>query len=302
MEDYSVKTGFQIDVLEKAFRLTEILREFTDIKLFKDSIVLKGGTAINYLYFKIPRLSIDIDLDYIGSVNRETMIKDRKIIDKTLTRFFTKLGYTIYLRKTYALLQYTLGYKNTAGNNDRIKVEVNFFNRTSLFGVIEKDFHNPFGIKQFKAKTLTLEDLFGRKLRALLTRTAPRDLYDIYRLLKDKLSFNREKLRKCFIFYLCCSGDPRKISIEVVDEVSDQDIKTNLLPFLQKGEKITVEEMKKVVTPMVSDFLSFSASELNFISKLFNQKSYEPDILFQNISYNKDVKHHPGIFWRIKNL
>ena len=53
---------------------------------------------------------------------------------------------------------------------------------------------------------------------------------------------------------------------------------------------------------MISEFLDFSESELDFITKMFDERLYDPNVLFQGIKYNSAVKQHPGIFWRMKNL
>ena len=45
-------------------RLVEILNYFHDSPLLSKSLVLKGGTAINLTVFQLPRLSVDIDLDF----------------------------------------------------------------------------------------------------------------------------------------------------------------------------------------------------------------------------------------------
>ena len=58
-------TGFIKDNVEKVMRLADIL-EFICSTQWKDKLVLKGGTAINLFYRQLPRLSVDIDLDYIG--------------------------------------------------------------------------------------------------------------------------------------------------------------------------------------------------------------------------------------------
>ena len=161
MDELSVKTAFHVDTIEKVYRLTEILREMNKINSIKRNVVLKGGTAINFLYFDIPRLSVDIDLDYMGSVEREEMLEDKKSLEKILSRLFQKLGYTIKTRETYALLQYILNYENSAGNNDRIKVEINFFNRIPIFDPVEKIFINFFEeiigfLKKLKLCILTI--------------------------------------------------------------------------------------------------------------------------------------------------
>jgi hypothetical protein len=43
----------------------------------KQRIVLKGGTALNAFVLHLPRLSVDIDLNYIGSSDREVMLAER---------------------------------------------------------------------------------------------------------------------------------------------------------------------------------------------------------------------------------
>lgn len=92
-EDLSEKTGFQMDILEKVYRLTELLKEIGKTDL-REELVLKGGTAINFVYFDVPRLSVDIDLDYTGSVRKEKMLEDRGLLEETMERIFGILDYT----------------------------------------------------------------------------------------------------------------------------------------------------------------------------------------------------------------
>ena len=56
--------GFIRDNLEKVMRLVDILKYFHGSKLLSKTLVLKGGTAINLTIFELPRLSVDIDLDF----------------------------------------------------------------------------------------------------------------------------------------------------------------------------------------------------------------------------------------------
>ena len=70
------ETNFIKDNVEKVMRLADIL-EFVFTSKWKDKLVLKGGTAINLFYRELPRLSVDIDLDYIGDT-KEEMEKDKE--------------------------------------------------------------------------------------------------------------------------------------------------------------------------------------------------------------------------------
>ena len=67
--------GFVRDTLEKVCRLTDILLFMQQDGLLSGRLALKGGTAINLTVFDLPRLSVDIDLDYVGGVGREQMQK-----------------------------------------------------------------------------------------------------------------------------------------------------------------------------------------------------------------------------------
>ena len=61
----AVELGFVRDTLEKVYPLADILEYLNTNSLLKESLALKGGTAINLTIFNLPSLSVDIDLDYL---------------------------------------------------------------------------------------------------------------------------------------------------------------------------------------------------------------------------------------------
>ena len=72
--------GFVRDTFEKVCRLADILAVMESDLLLADSLALKGGTAINLTIFDLPRLSVDIDLDFSKDVSRESMLAEREQI------------------------------------------------------------------------------------------------------------------------------------------------------------------------------------------------------------------------------
>jgi len=66
------------DTFEKVCRLKEILKFFNESELLNEHLALKGGTAINLLFFNLPRLSVDIDLDLSVNLPREEMMEVRE--------------------------------------------------------------------------------------------------------------------------------------------------------------------------------------------------------------------------------
>lgn len=300
-ESLSEKTNFQKDILEKVYRLADILKTIYDDEFLTGKLVLKGGTAINFIYFNMPRLSVDVDFNFVSVEQREDMLKSRKSIDKVLTKISTMSGYEIEKIQPYALLQYNLKYTNTAGNIDRIKVEINFLERIPVFDIVEKKI-SIFDIPEFKVRIYRLEELFATKLRALLTRTAPRDMFDVYMLLKSDLKLDERALKKCFIFYFCLAQDFRKLDVESIGRIDSLEIKKFLLPLMEKGKKIDMDEISKKVNEFASRMLALNENEHKFIENFYEQKNADLGLLFEDVRYNPRLKEHPMIGWRLKNM
>lgn len=72
----AASTGFRPEMLEKVIHLFDLLEGFTRHPYLKNQIALKGGTALNLFVFDLPRLSVDIDLNYIGVTDLETMLAE----------------------------------------------------------------------------------------------------------------------------------------------------------------------------------------------------------------------------------
>lgn len=66
--------GFVRDTFEKVCRLADVLKFMEEDELLAKSLALKGGTAINLIIFDLPKLSVDIDLDYCKSIERKEML------------------------------------------------------------------------------------------------------------------------------------------------------------------------------------------------------------------------------------
>ena len=62
------ETGYQVGTLEKVIRLLDILQEVARDRVLSERLALKGGTALNVFHLGLDRLSVDIDLNYVGRV------------------------------------------------------------------------------------------------------------------------------------------------------------------------------------------------------------------------------------------
>ena len=77
-------TGFRPEMLEKVIHLLGLLEGFTRHPYLKNRIALEGGTALNLFIFDLPRLSVDIDVNYIGAPDRETMLAERPKVEQAI--------------------------------------------------------------------------------------------------------------------------------------------------------------------------------------------------------------------------
>ena len=91
----AAKTGFQAASLQKQMSLIVVLREIQRHPLLSKAFVLRGGTALNLFWYDLPRLSVGIDLNYIRSLDKDAMQKERGTLEKQLSRFFESIGISV---------------------------------------------------------------------------------------------------------------------------------------------------------------------------------------------------------------
>lgn len=127
--------------LEKVVRLLDVLIFIsTELDPYGGKLVLKGGTAINLMYTNLARLSVDIDLDYIGSLDKEKASQDRDIIMDALDNYMISEDYEISSksRGSIILASRTYTFTNASHNKDNIKVEINFIDRIHICPSVRK--------------------------------------------------------------------------------------------------------------------------------------------------------------------
>lgn len=87
--------GFVRDTFEKVLRLKEILRYLNEEEYLREHLLLKGGTAINLTVFNLPRLSVDIDMDYTPNDTKEDMLEARDMITTLIKDYMEAEGYQL---------------------------------------------------------------------------------------------------------------------------------------------------------------------------------------------------------------
>ena len=115
INEYAKKEGFIRDTLEKVMRLAEVLSFISENEMLSRNLVLKGGTAINLFYLdNMPRLSVDIDLDYTNP-SRDVMLSERPRIRGQIEKYMFAAGYELSgsSKTPDALDSFVYKYENT---------------------------------------------------------------------------------------------------------------------------------------------------------------------------------------------
>lgn len=305
LEKIAKDSGFIRDNLEKVIRLNDILIYFNTNPILAENLVLKGGTAINLTVFDMPRLSVDIDLDLNKECSRDDMHAIRESINKEILDYMFTQGYTLSpnAKNPHSLDSWAFYYQNAANNRDNIKIEINYSMRHHIYPVNITQTKIGF-LPSTEIRVIYPIELFGSKIKALIERTAARDLYDVYNMISNSV-FTEEDLnmlRKSILFYLAIGGsNPPKLeyNFDTIDKLKFPQIRAHLIPVLRKSEQFDFEKAKKTVKEFLTALVVFTDKEKEFIEE-FNNNNYVPELLFEDEEIIKRIKSHPMAIWKTR--
>lgn len=257
---------------------------------------LKGGTAINLFYRKLPRLSVDIDLLYLPAEPREVSLKN---IREALTRLSMLITKTVVGAKVQNTHEQNDGLRLIVQLGDvRIKIELSPVIRGTVFEaermavceLVEREF----GYAEIQVASLP--DLYAGKICAALDRQHPRDLFDVKFLLENE-GFTQD-LRKTFLVFLISHQRPmsellapnhKDITAIYENEFAQMAEADVSLKELENTRELLVELIHKQMTDQEREFL---------IS--FKAQTPQWDLLgLQNL---EQVAALPSVQWKLMNL
>lgn len=295
--------GFVRDTFEKVCRLADVLAFIQKDALLSDKLALKGGTAINLTIFDLPRLSVDIDMDFSEDLPREEMLSVRAQIRERIGKYMAGAGYRLSLKsKTYhALDSFVYEYQNAGGMKDNIKIEINYMPRCHVLPPVRRTVNLPWLQQELTVLSVDPLEIYGSKIVALLNRAAPRDLYDIHTMLQYGLFDETQEpmLKKCVMFYSAIGSEtvPEQFNFDNVATISQQRIKTDLIPALRRGAWFDANAARQRVLAYLQEVLTPDPQELSFWSE-FRTKTYQPELLFEDQAVLSRIAAHPMALWK----
>lgn len=302
-------TDFKADVIEKVFHLLNLLNKLNSHPFLKGKFALKGGSALNLFVFNIPRLSVDIDLNYIGAIDRKKMLADRPKFEKAAQAVFSREGFTVRKKPVeHAGGKWRLGYQSFTGMSGNLEVDLNFMFRLPFWDVRFIDSQFLGDSRATNIPVLDIHELAAGKLCALLARQQGRDLFDSHQLLNHD-DLEQTKLRLAFVVYGAMNRkDWRTVSLEAVDFTAD-DLSHRLLPLLSAGSSGADESpasfgkrLVKECRERLSMVLPFTDSETEFLNLLLDRGEIVPSLLTTDKDLQERIIQQPLLEWKAFNV
>ena len=303
------QTGFRVEILEKVFHLFGILEGFRDHPALKEKMALKGGTALNLFIFNVPRLSVDIDLNYIGAANVEEMKHLRPEIERAIIAVCERGGLTVKrIPSEHAGGKWRLQYASAMGQSGSLEVDVNFLLRVPLWPVQVWNSREVGSFKVEGVPLLDVHELAAGKLVALFARCTGRDLFDVRHLLALP-DITREKLRLGFVVYAGMNRkDLRSVRIEDIS-LNPRELRTQLLPVIRcvgAPGQIELEDMGNRMMDecreQLSRVLPFTKDEMSFLDDLSERGEIRAELLTDNSDLRSRIWNHPALLWKALNV
>lgn len=303
-------TGFRLDGVEKVLHLVGILKRLGDHELSSGKWLLKGGTAINLLYLPLPRLSVDIDLNFVGVADLEHLGRARLDFERALVSCCERQGCRV--RRTpseHAGGKLRLSFRSALGGTQKLEVDVSYVARIPILPAVLRRSLFPPGTN-LEVPTLALEELAAGKFADLVARAAARDVFDAAGLIEREPDLlRRPAFRLCFV----CQAASSRIDVRTVGTGSPaldrRGFEQQLLPLLRAegaGAPASFEGLRSRLTKQVSsavrDLLDWTDKEKMFLDTLLDHGEIEPEHLTTDVLLQERIRRQPMLLWKRRHV
>lgn len=302
-------TGFRAEALEKVIRLLELLEGFRSHPFLGSRVALKGGTALNLFVFDVPRLSVDIDLNYTGAASRDAMLADRPKVEQAILAVCGRVGIQVKrVPGEHAGGKWRLSYPSFNGRSGTLEVDVNFLLRTPLWPSVVTDSRRIGSFGADRIPMLDVHELAAGKLAALFGRAASRDLFDTRELL-TAATLDLARLRLGFVVYGAMNRrDWRTIGLDDV-RADPREVDQQLVPLLRKGIApartglaLWSDQLATKCRERLSALLPLRPEEVEFLTQLNDRGEITPELLTGDTEMQARLRNHPGLLWKALNV
>ncbi len=272
----SKEKGVPKTTIDKDWVLGHFLNAMYSFAETQNNFVFKGGTCLRKCHFEDYRFSEDLDFTLLD----EKPIIDKKLISKFMHKAQKICGIKFYLSEIKKPNQDNQGYeiiikfwgadhkihqKPTSPASkwhSKIKLDISVSEELILKPEIQKIFH-PYSDSKLIDNVIpvySIKEIIAEKLRALIQRNRPRDIYDVWNLSRiiDEKEFSIVKKT------LIKKADNKNININGIDDfINDDKEKKNK----KEWESSLKYQLSKEELP---DFNMVYSGIPTFIKKILN--------------------------------
>ena len=311
LDGVAAETGFQAATVERVMRLMDVLQKLSDDDFIGGCTALKGGTALNLFLFDLDRLSVDIDLNYVGSAERAKAMEDKSILQKRIPALMARLGYTAQRipDEEHAGGKWRFRYPSAFGRQGTLEIDLNFMYRAPFFGTTTLDSVSLGGYSAKNVQVVDFHEIVAGKLVALANRRASRDIFDAWRLSsRDDLDWARVKNAMVVMGASARDQDWRHASIADYDYDLNE-VQGKLLSCVPTGVTKQHGSTGAWVEAMIADAQSRLAhlylpddAQMAFLDAVYEEGRVDPSLLDAEASFRSCVQLFPALAWKAKNV
>ena len=308
--DTADQTGFRPEIVEKVLRLNGILSRLNEHPSSERLWVLKGGTALNLFHLDVPRLSIDIDLNFVGASDLEGMQEARPGFEAALTACCEREGCSVKRAPIeHAGGKFRLRYASVFGGSQNLEVDVSYVARVPLLETARRTVRFPPG-SPLEVPVLQLDELAAGKFAALVQRSVPRDAFDaasLLDLMPDLLA--RPAFRLAYVCSIAASRKDCRTLRPPEPRLDAQSIARELEPMLRRTDHGAAPDcdalmgwMSDRLYPVRDSLLVWSEGERRFLDRLLDQGDLDPSLLHTDPAIQHRVLAQPMLRWKAQNV
>lgn len=201
LEKYANQLGFNLWQAERDYLQHQLLSSLS--RRTADELIFKGGTALQKV-FSLNRFSIDLDF----TQNKPLPENLFELIRKDLSLFRIDMVFSVVHNKNSLAAKVLIhgpSYRNTENTAVILRIEISLREKTVKKAETKEIFPVYPDIQPYLMKVMDGEEILAEKVRAILTRTKARDVFDLRFLLHKGICMDEdlvnEKLREYNLKY-----------------------------------------------------------------------------------------------------